>query len=215
MSKNKLIVLTKEYVKKELTAEKVGHDFWHTYRVWQMARFLMEKEKSKANFFVIELAALLHDLEDWKFGDYQKLTKVRAWLKKIKVSTEETEAIIKIIQDISFKGADTKKPHLSIEAKIVQDADRLDALGAIGIARTFAYGGYKKRSLHDPDLLPKRHSSFAEYQKAKGSTINHFYEKLLLLKKQMNTKIAKKIARRRHAFMLKFLREFFREWKFL
>ena len=161
---------------------------------------------------MIEMAALLHDLDDWKLNDGNDGSKAKTWLKKMNVPDAELLQITEIIEQVSFKGARVDNTASTLEAQIVQDADRLDAIGAIGIARTFAYGGNKGRLLYDPDIKPTMHSSFEAYKKTTAPTINHFYEKLLLLKDRLNTSTAKKIAIKRHHFMEHFLEQFFYEW---
>lgn len=202
----------KKRVQKELQGETTGHDWWHAYRVWKMAKRIAREERLAVDTFVIELAALLHDIADWKFykGTGQAL-KIKEILLEYSVDRKTIKKIIDIIENVSFKGARVTSKMKSNEGKIVQDADRLDALGAIGITRVFAYGGYKHSSIYDPEKKPILHKTFEEY-KRETTTINHFYEKLLLLKNRMNTKTAKKIAEARHRFMEKFLKRFFREW---
>ena len=214
MSKNKIIKKVKEYVKKNLGGEPTGHDWWHSWRVWKLSKKIAQKEGG--NLFVIELAALLHDMADWKFygrNTKKGIDKIKNLLRNLEVDEKIINHICHIIKNISFKGAGVKDRIKTKEGMIVQDADRLDVLGAIGIARIFAYGGFKKREIYNPDIKPKLHKSFKEYKSAKTTSINHFYEKLLLLKNRLNTKTAKKIARRRHGFLKNYLKEFFKEWK--
>ena len=206
---------TVEYVKSEQLGEGSGHDWWHTYRVWKNAQNIVKYEGS-ANSLVVELAALLHDIADHKFhgGDLGVGPRVaKSWLEKINVPSEAVEEVADIIANLSFKGAKVKDSMSSMEGKIVQDADRLDAIGAIGIGRTFAYGGFAGQEMHDPDLSPTLHASFEAYSKSKGTTLNHFYEKLLLLKDRMNTPTARKMAEERHQFMEEFIRRFLAEWE--
>jgi len=163
----------------------------------------------------VELAALLHDIADWKFNDGDELAgpkQAALWLNKNKAPLKLVDAVCKIISTLSFKGANVATPMTTIEGKIVQDADRLDAIGAVGIARTFAYGGNKNRLIYHPDEAPVVHESFEHYKNNKGHTINHFHEKLLLLKDRMNTQTAKKIAEGRHSFMQNYLNRFYKEW---
>jgi uncharacterized protein len=211
----KIIHETKIYVKKLLQDDSTGHDWWHTYRVSKLATYIAEKEG--ANIFVVNLAALLHDIDDWKFNatndHYASGLKAKGWLEQFNLDKKIITHVSEIIDSISFQGAKVPDKVNSLEAMVVQDADRLDAIGAIGIARTFAYGGFKKRLIFDPEQAPTLHNSFAEYKTNKSSTINHFYEKLLLLKDRMNTKTAKEIAKTRHEFMEKFLKQFFEEWE--
>ena len=173
-------------------------------------------KSEKADLFIVEMTALLHDVGDFKFfnGDEKAGEKVVAdWLNSLELQNEIIDKIIEAVNSISFKGANVKDKTNSIEAKVVQDTDRLDALGAVGIARTFSYGGSNGRELYNPNIKPKNHKSFEEYKKNKSSSINHFYEKLLLLKDRMHTKTAKKMAEKRHHFMKKYLEQFFNEWE--
>ncbi|MFA5670352.1 MAG: HD domain-containing protein [Balneolaceae bacterium] len=209
-----IINKTAVYVKKELEGEGSGHDWWHIKQVWDMARRLSNGEN--VNLMVVELAALLHDIADHKFhgGDATVGPKVaRAWLESIQAEEPVIAEVCEIIKDLSYKGAGVETPMRTLEGKIVQDADRLNAIGAIGIARAFAYGGYKKRELYNPDKPPVLHSSFTAYKNDKGSTINHFYEKLFLLKDRLNTAAAKEIAEKRHQFMETFVQQFLEEWE--
>ena len=209
-----IIDQTRDYVKKTLEGEGSGHDWWHVYRVWKMAQRIA-KEEVDADSFIVELAALLHDIADWKFndGDVTAGSKVaREWLEKLKIQKDVTSHICEIIEETSFKGSGVKFKMRTIEGMIVQDADRLDAIGAIGIARTFACGGHKGREIHNPNIKPELHNTFEQYQKSVGPTVNHFYEKLLLLKDLMNTTSAKKIARERHKYMKSYLDRFYKEW---
>ncbi len=215
MDKESIIKQTEEYVRSKLQGDSSGHDWWHIYRVWKMALKLAKEEKD-VDLFVVQLAALLHDIADWKFynGDDDVGPKLaREFLSKLQVDKDIISHVCQIIKDISFKGAGVKTPMITKEGMIVQDADRLDAMGAIGIARTFAYGGFKGRDIYNPNIKPKKHSSFEEYKKSQGHSINHFYEKLLLLKDLMNTEAAKKVAEDRHKFMEQFLDRFFKEWE--
>jgi uncharacterized protein len=178
-----------------------------------MSKRLAQSEK--ADMFVVELAALLHDIADWKFnkGRFDIGPKIaREWLKKLKVEEPTIAHICEIVKNISFKGAGVKNLINTKEGMIVQDADRLDALGAIGIARTFAYGGYVGREIYDPEIKPVKRRTFSAYKNAKSSSVNHFYKKLLLLKDRMNTKSAKKIAAKRHQFVKAYLDRFYKEW---
>lgn len=214
MDKNKIIQKVKEYVRKELGHEPTGHDWGHSWRVWKMAKRIAEKEGG--DLFIIELAALLHDIADWKFSGGNTKTgskKAKILLEKLGVEQKIIKEVCCIIENISFKGAGVKDKMKIIEGKIVQDADRLDAIGAIGIARTFAYGGFKRKEIYNPEIKPKVHKSFREYKENKSTSINHFYEKLLLLKDRLNTKTAKKIAEKRHKFLEAYLKQFFKEWR--
>jgi uncharacterized protein len=208
-----IIQNTEDFVKKTLANDSGGHDWWHIFRVRKMAKYICGEEGG--NLFLIELAALLHDVADWKFhhGNEEKgVQKVRSFLEKQELDSVVIEKIAQIIREVSFKGAGHAVSTSSLEAKIVQDADRLDALGAIGIARCFAYGGSQSREIYNPDIKPHLHKDFKEYKKSKGTTINHFYEKLLLLKDRMNTQTAKKIAEQRHQLMENYLKDFYKEW---
>ena len=213
MNQQQIIHKTAAYVQQEFSNDSSGHDWWHIYRVWKNAITLCEHEK--ADIFIVQLAALLHDLDDWKFNDLEDTTprRAKAWLDSFSLAPSITDAVCRIIMHISFKGANVQNKMDSLEGFIVQDADRLDAIGAIGIARAFAYGGWKNRPLYDPDLPPTLHASFEEYKNSKSATINHFYEKLLLLKDRMNTTTAKRIAAERHEVMVKFLDQFMLEWE--
>jgi uncharacterized protein len=210
-----LIILkhTEDFVKLKLQSAEKGHDWWHIQRVRNLSMQIAEKEGG--NKFIIEMAALLHDISDAKFngGDEEAGARLaRFFLQEIEIDAMIIEQIIYIIDNISFKGglsAETEKP---IELQIVQDADRLDAIGAIGIARTFHYGGFKNREIYNPEIKPVQYNNANEYHKSEAPTINHFYEKLLLLKDLMNTETGKKIAEQRHNFMLQFLEQFYKEW---
>lgn len=213
MDQTDIIQKTADYIRAEFSNDSSGHDWWHIYRVWKNAIAICEIEK--ADSFIVQLAALLHDLDDWKFnatGDETPL-RARAWLDSHHVNPAVADSVCEIIKHISYKGAGVNNKMDSLEGFIVQDADRLDAIGAIGIGRAFAYGGYKNRMMYDPDSPPHMHASFEEYKNSKSATINHFYEKLLLLKDRMNTKTAKRIAEERHDVMLKFLDQFMLEWE--
>ncbi|MFY0254825.1 HD domain-containing protein [Chitinophaga sp. 30R24] len=209
-----IIDTTVAYVKKELEGAEGGHDWWHIYRVWQQARQIAARET--ANLLVVELGALLHDIADAKFhqGDENiGPAKAAAFLESIQVSPAITAHVVDIIRHISFKGGHQEKTFYSIELGIVQDADRLDAMGAVGIARTFNYGGFKHRAIYDPAIAPDLHMTKEAYKNSTAPTINHFYEKLLLLKDRMNTATGKALAQERHAFMELFLDRFYQEWK--
>jgi len=213
--KEEIIKKTKDFVRNKLYGEGTGHDWWHSFRVWQLAKRIGKREK--ADFFVVEIASLLHDIADWKFqDDYDDsigVTITKEWLEGFSVKPETVSHICKIIKGVSFKGAGVKDEVESIEAKVVQDADRLEAMGAIGIARCFAYGGSKGRQIYDPNIKFTMHKSFEEYKKSASSSINHFYEKLLLLRDRMKTETGKVLAEKRHKFMEAYLKEFFDEWK--
>lgn len=197
----------------KLAGEGSGHDWWHIVRVWNMAKHIAKCEG--ANFFVVELAALLHDIADWKFhaGDDTVGPKIaRDILEKHSAPAETIDHVCDIIAKMSFKGAGVKTEMKTLEGRVVQDADRLDAIGAIGVARTFAYGGHKNRSIYDPNKKPAMHQSKEEYFESENPTINHFYEKLLLLKDRLNTKAAQELAEGRHRFMEEYLARFLQEW---
>jgi len=215
MTQQEVISKTIGYVEKELQGESSGHDWWHILRVRNNAMKIAAGEKG-ADLFVVELAALLHDIADWKFhGGDEKASSHTAqeWLKSRSVDNKIIAKVCKAIDEVSFKGAGVKTVPSTLEGKIVQDADRLDAIGAIGIARAFAYGGKMGRGIYDPVIKPELHKSFEAYKSNKGPTINHFYEKLLLLKDLMNTDTAKKLAEERHNYMIKFLERFYKEWE--
>ncbi len=210
IQQKELISATEIFIKQHFATDSSGHDWFHIDRVRNMAMKIAATESG--NLFLIEMAALLHDLDDWKLGNGDDVSKTNQWLTQIEIDKQDALAIEKIINQVSFKGAGVETKAESIEAKIVQDADRLDAIGAIGIARTFAYGGNKNRLLYDPEIKPQLHNSFEEYKKTTAPTINHFYEKLLLLKERMNTETAKILAKERHRYMEDFLSQFFSEW---
>ncbi|MGE0089319.1 MAG: HD domain-containing protein [Bacteroidales bacterium] len=213
MDKNTIIIQSTEFVKDKLKNDSSGHDWWHIYRVLTLARRLHKTEGG--DLFIIELAALLHDVADWKFysNENSGLKIVSDWLETQHVNSEVINSVLYIIEHISYKGEGEIYEMKTIEGKIVQDADRLDAIGAIGIARTFAFGGYKGNEMHNPNLKPLANMTFEEYKKTNGTTINHFYEKLLLLKDRMNTKTAKELADSRHEFMQRYLEKFYSEWE--
>jgi uncharacterized protein len=213
MEKQDIIQKTADYIRHEFSNDSSGHDWWHIYRVWKNVITICEHEKGDS--FIVQLAALLHDLDDWKFNEVADETPLRAkaWLDSLSIDPSIMDAVCNIIKHISYKGAGVDNKMDSLEGFIVQDADRLDAIGAIGIARAFAYGGYKNRPLYDPDSSPQLHQTFEEYKNSNSDTINHFYEKLLLLKDMLNTPTAKRIAEQRHAYMEQFLRQFMKEWE--
>ena len=201
------------FVKTTLSGAEGGHDWFHIERVWKNARLIAAKEQ--CDLEVVELAALLHDIADSKFHDGDEEIgprKAKEYLESQNLDAEKIAHVIAIIENVSFKGGHNLRTHESIELDIVQDADRLDAIGAIGIARTFNYGGFKNRALFDPEIEPNLKMTKEEYKKSSAPTINHFYEKLLLLKDLMNTKTGKEIALERHRYMEGFLNQFFAEW---
>jgi len=201
------------FVKQKLENAEAGHDWYHIERVYKNALLIAEGEA--CNLMIVKLGALLHDIADSKFnnGDETVGPKVaREFLESQKVSEGTIQHIVNIIVNISFKGGNFEKKFTSKELEIVQDADRLDAIGAIGIARTFNYGGFKNRQLYNPTIAPKLNMTKEEYKKSEAPTLNHFYEKLLLLKDKMNTETGKRIAHERHKFMELFLSQFYAEW---
>lgn len=207
------ITLTINFVKEKLEGAEAGHDWFHIERVWKLSKKIAEKEGG--NLEVIELSALLHDIADPKFhnGDETLALKIsKDFLEEIHVEGELIEQVLFVIKNISFKNRAEAPENHPLELQIVQDADRLDAIGAIGIARTFNFGGFKNNLMYHPEIKPNLGMNKEEYKKSNGTTINHFYEKLLLLKDLMNTETAKKIASERHDFMLQFLDEFYKEW---
>lgn len=207
-----LIARTAGYAETVLGKDATGHDWLHVKRVWQNAREI--GRGTKADMFIVELAALLHDIADWKFhgGDASVgPRKAAAWLTKLGLRPEAIAHVTSIIEKASFKGAGVKNRIDTLEGRIVQDADRLDAIGAIGIARAFAYGGAAGREIYNPEIKPVRHASAGAYSRNNSPTLNHFHEKLLLLRDLMNTKRGKSLARKRHRFMLQFLKQFAEE----
>lgn len=208
-----IVARTAEHVRALFDGEGTGHDWWHIKRVWRMATRIAQAET--ADPFVVALAALLHDIADWKFhdGDLQAGSRAaRVWLQSLALDLPTIEHVCGVIDQVSFKGAFVADTAGSREAMIVQDADRLDALGAIGIARAFAFGGSRGRPLYDPTIVPQAHNSFEAYRSNQGTTINHFYEKLLFLRDRMHTATARKIAAERHQIMIRFLDDFLSEW---
>jgi uncharacterized protein len=209
-----IIEHTVAFVKQVLADAEGGHNWYHIERVWKLARYLREKE-GEGDLLTIELAALLHDISDAKFngGDEEKGSRMaHDFLLGNQVEAELAGHIETIIQHVSFKGGFPQDQINSIEFQIVQDADRLDAMGAIGIARAFNYGGFKNRPIHDPSILLQEYHDSGSYHKSDAPTINHFYEKLLKLKDLMNTRTGKELALERHNYMLLFLETFYREW---
>lgn len=214
MENQDIINKTIDFVKQTLDGAEAGHDWFHTERVWKLARKIQKLEGG--NLQVIELSALLHDIADPKFhnGDENLALELsEKFLKNQNAESEIIEKVLFIIKHISFKNRREVPENLPLELKIVQDADRLDAIGAIGIARTFNFGGFKNNLMYHPDIKPNINQTKEEYKASNGTTINHFYEKLLLLKDGMNTLYAKKLAEERHQFMLLFLEKFYQEWE--
>ncbi|MGG3523600.1 HD domain-containing protein [Bacillus pseudomycoides] len=211
MKKQEKIQKTVAFVRNILETDASGHDWYHIERVHKLAISLSEKEGGDR--FVIEMAALLHDVADEKLNESEEagMKKVSDWLEGLNVTEEENEHILHIIMNMSYKGGHGGKVS-TLEGKIVQDADRLDALGAIGIARTFAYGGAKGRLMYDPNIPPREEMTKEEYRKNDDPSLNHFYEKLLKLKDLMNTDAAKRDAEIRHRYMEEFIEQFMKEW---
>ncbi len=213
--KKQIIAKAESYVREKLGDEHTGHDYWHCARVRDMALRIAEKEG--ADTFIVELAALLHDVRDPKLYGNDDLAAKDAFEKIVRdLDLDETtrEHVSHIAENLSFsKSLGKNKAAKTKEFMVVQDADRLDAIGAIGIARAFAYGGSRKRSMHDPSLPPQKLETSEQYKNSNGTSLNHFYEKLLLLKDMMNTETARKIALGRHDFMQNFLEEFHLEWE--
>ena len=213
LTQQEIIDKTAAHVQFLLSGEGSGHDWWHILRVRNNAKTIAASEN--ADLFIVELAALLHDIGDHKFhnGDETVGPRMAAeWLRNLQVQDEVINHITSIINELSYKGAGTTSEMQTIEGRIVQDADRLDAIGAIGIARTFAYGGHKNREMYNPTIPPEMHDTFEAYKNSTAPTINHFYEKLLLLKDRMHTQTAKQMAQQRHAYMEAYLEQFFAEW---
>ncbi|MGM0375700.1 MAG: HD domain-containing protein [Bacteroidota bacterium] len=212
-SPEQIISQTIDFVKPTLSGAEGGHDWWHIQRVWKLARHIAENEPG--DLFVIELGALLHDIADPKFNDGNEDAgplKASNFLNQLEVAPKTVTHVENIIRHVSFKGGNHKQDFHSPELAIVQDADRLDAMGAIGIARTFNYGGFKNREIYNPDIPPNSEMTKEAYKNSTSPTINHFYEKLLLLKDRMNTSTGRSLAEHRHRFMEQFLEEFFEEW---
>jgi len=211
MNKSAILKATEKYIKNLMEGEGSGHDWWHIHRVRNNA-FLIAKAY-KTDIFVIEMAALLHDIADHKFHGGDNLLgirKAKTWMEQQQLNSQDMEHVLLIMSEVSFS---SNKKSTTLESQIVQDADRLDAIGAIGIARTFAYGGHKNREIYNPNIPPVTYKNMEEYKKNTHPSLNHFYEKLLLLKDMMNTEEARKIAEKRHVFMEQFLTEFYIEWK--
>lgn len=214
LNRKDLLRKTEIHIKKLLRDESSGHDWWHIHRVRNTALKLARDEG--ADLFITELGALLHDIADHKFHDGDENAgplAAESFLRSINADPKIISEVCTIIREVSFKGAGVETPVSSKEAAVVQDADRLDAMGAVGIARTFAYGGYSGQPMYDPELNPQLHEDFDSYKSNRSSTINHFYEKLLLLKDRMNTEAGRRMAKDRHLYMQNYLKRFMEEWK--
>jgi len=213
MTSKEIILKTIDFVKYSLADAEGGHDWWHVYRVWKTATHIAAGEQ--VDMLTVELGALLHDIADSKFHNGNEEIgpeKARAFLRTLNVPEDVIEHVVHIIANISFKGGKEQQKFKSPELDVIQDADRLDALGAIGIARTFNYGGHKGRAIYDPGIKPNLQLTKEEYKHSTAPTLNHFYEKLLLLKDLMNTETGRKMAEKRHEFMLAYLDQFYNEW---
>ncbi len=215
---DKVLILrkTREFVREHMKGDGSAHDWWHVVRVVKLAKKIARAEG--ADLFVAELGALLHDIADWKFhdGDTTAGPKIaKEWLEELDVEGQIIDVIVEIVEHISYRGGTNKHVMQTLEAKVVQDADRLDGIGAIGIARAFSFGGSVGKELYNPDIPPKKYKDFADFRsKIKSDpTINHFYEKLLLLKDGMNTPTGMALAEHRHKYMEQFLEEFYAEWE--
>jgi len=216
MTDTQIVEETITFVKETLQGAEGGHDWFHIQRVFRNSLLIAKDEQ--VDILTVSLAALLHDIADAKFHDGDETVGpklARQFLESLSLDKKIVGHVIKIIKNMSFKNSLEKgqrKRSDTLELQVVQDADRLDAIGAVGIARAFNYGGFKNRQIHNPDIAPKLNMSKAEYKKSDGPTINHFYEKLLLLKDKMNTTTGKKLAKERHQFMLDYLEQFYKEW---
>jgi uncharacterized protein len=213
MNRKIIIQKTISFVKESLSDAEGGHDWWHIYRVWKLSKHIAQTEN--VDMFIVELGALLHDIADSKFHNGDETIgprQARDFLNSLNIEKNTIRHVENIIANISFRGAKHVQKFKSPELDVIQDADRLDALGAIGITRAFNYGGYKKEKIYDPAIKPTLNMTKEEYKNSTAPTLNHFYEKLLLLKDRMNTKTGKSIAEHRHKFMEQFLDEFYKEW---
>ena len=212
MKEEKILQEVATYVERKLSGEGSGHDWWHIVRVRKLAEKLALAEGGDS--FICQLAALVHDLVDDKLvaDEGLALAEVRDLLTRVGVAANQTDQVLTIIQSISYKGGNQNHLDLTLEGQIVQDADRLDAMGAIGVARTMAYSGHHQRIIHDPEVAVRQNMTLDQYRSHQGTAITHFYEKLLLLKDLMNTKTAKELAKGRHAFLEAYLDQFFAEW---
>ncbi|MFL1894282.1 HD domain-containing protein [Aquimarina sp. 2-A2] len=213
MLHSEVIEQTVAFVKETLIGAEGGHDWFHIERVYKNALRIAKDEN--VDPFIVALGALLHDIADSKFHNGDETVgpqKAKEFLTALEVAPEVIDHVVKIINNISFKGGNTKQQFKSPELDVIQDADRLDAIGAIGIARCFNYGGFKNRGLYDPEIAPNLSMSKEEYKNSEAPTINHFYEKLLLLKDRMNTETGSRLAHNRHIYMEGYLKQFYDEW---
>ena len=216
MDRDEIVARTEEHVHSLVAGEGTGHDWWHTDRVRRLALRIAIEESGEPDLLVVELAALLHDVADWKFHDGDAEVGPRraaAWLAGLGVEAAVGAHVAGIVGGLSFKGAGVPRPMRTLEGRVVQDADRLDAIGAIGVARAFAYGGWRGRPIYEPGLATVLHDSAETYRTAPGSTVNHFHEKLLLLNDLMNTDAARRLGEERHRFLEEFLERFHAEWE--
>ena len=213
MNQETVIQKTIDFVKEVLSDAEGGHDWWHIYRVWKLSKHIAQTEN--VDNFIVELGALLHDIADSKFHDGNEEIgprKAREFLSSLDVEKNVIIHVENIISNISFKGGKHTQKFKSPELDVIQDADRLDAIGAIGVTRTFNYGGHKNREIYNPEIKPNLNMTKEEYKNSNAPTLNHFYEKLLLLKDRMNTNTGKSMAEHRHKYMEQFLDEFYKEW---
>ena len=213
MTSTEIITATAAHVRETLSGDSSGHDWWHINRVRRNSLNIASEEG--ADLFITELAALLHDIADWKFHGGDDTAGPRAaheWLVRCECDPATIDHVCEIVATLSFKGAGVATEMQTLEGRCVQDGDRLDAIGAVGIARAFAFGGHFGRAMYDPEVAPELHQSFAAYKQKGGPTINHFYEKLLLLKDRMQTATGTRLAQERHQFMETFLAQFYAEW---
>lgn len=215
MDKKEILSKTEEFVKKKLLNFDVAHDWWHTQRVWKNTLLLLREEKG-VDSFICQLGALLHDVGDPKFykgGEKEGGEIIKKFLQSLQIPEEIITEVVNIVRNVSFSQSFEKPSYASPELTVVQDADRLDAMGAIGIARTFSYGGFKNQEIHNPEQPFEPSTTKEGYQNKKDSTIHHFYDKLLKLKGMMNTPSGRRIAKERHTFMLHYLAQFYAEWQ--
>ncbi|RAV19030.1 HD domain-containing protein [Paenibacillus contaminans] len=211
MNRSAIIAGAEKFARNELAADSSGHDWWHVYRVTKLAHKLAALEN--ADVFICTAAALLHDVADEKLNPSKEagIAKIDGWLKENRADEDDAAHIVEIISTMSY-GDSAGRRMSTLEGQIVQDADRLDALGAIGIARTFAFSGWKGQLMHDPGLPPRENMTKEEYRSGKSTAVNHFYEKLFRLKELMNTAAARQMAEERHRFMEDYLNQFYEEW---